>query len=72
MVDKALVLENQRGIMERKRKMQHTGAQGSNKRFHDGSSSQELVLHIKNSWQRSYVSRIPHENFGYLRENHLE
>jgi hypothetical protein len=27
MVDKALVLENRRGIMERKRKMQHTGAQ---------------------------------------------
>jgi hypothetical protein len=25
MVDKALVLENQRGIMERKRKMQRTG-----------------------------------------------
>jgi hypothetical protein len=40
MVDKALVLENQRGIMERKRKMQHTGSQGSNMRFHVGSSSQ--------------------------------
>jgi hypothetical protein len=26
MVDKALVLENRRGIMERKRKMQHTGS----------------------------------------------
>jgi hypothetical protein len=25
MVDKALVLENRRGIMEQKRKMQHTG-----------------------------------------------
>jgi hypothetical protein len=32
MVDKALVLENQRGIMERKRKMQHTRSQGSNTR----------------------------------------
>jgi hypothetical protein len=33
MVDKDLVLENQRGIMEHKMKMQRTGAQGSNKRF---------------------------------------
>jgi hypothetical protein len=40
MVDKALVLENQRGIMERKRKMQRTGPQGSNTRVHVGSSSQ--------------------------------
>jgi hypothetical protein len=39
MVDKALVLENRRGIMERKRKIQHTGSQGSNTRFHVGSSS---------------------------------
>jgi hypothetical protein len=39
MVNKALVLENQREIVEQKRKMQHTGAQGSNKRFYDGSSS---------------------------------
>jgi hypothetical protein len=39
MVDKALVLENRRGIMERKRKMQRTGAQGSNTRFRVGSSS---------------------------------
>jgi hypothetical protein len=40
MVDKALVLENQRGIMERKRKLQHTGSQGSNTKFYVGSSSQ--------------------------------
>jgi hypothetical protein len=39
MVDKALVLENRRGIMERKRKMQHTRPQGSNKRVRVGSSS---------------------------------
>jgi hypothetical protein len=39
MVDKALVLENQRGIMERKRKMQCTGPQGSNTRILVGSSS---------------------------------
>jgi hypothetical protein len=39
MVDKALVLENRRGIMELKRKMQHTGSQGSNTRFHVGSLS---------------------------------
>jgi hypothetical protein len=40
MVDKSLVLENRRGIMERKRKMQHTGPQGSNMRVRVGSSSQ--------------------------------
>jgi hypothetical protein len=45
MVDKALVLENRRGIMERKRKMQRTGAQGSHKRFCDGSSSQGPIFH---------------------------
>jgi hypothetical protein len=39
MVDKALVLENQRGIMERKRKMQRTGPQGSSTKFRVGSSS---------------------------------
>jgi hypothetical protein len=39
MVDKALVLENRRGIMEQKRKMQHTGPQGSNTRVCIGSSS---------------------------------
>jgi hypothetical protein len=39
MVDKALVLENQRGIMERKRKMQRTVSQGSSTRFRVGSSS---------------------------------
>jgi hypothetical protein len=45
MVDKALVLENRRGIMESKRKMQCTSAQGSNKKFHDGSSSHGHVFH---------------------------
>jgi hypothetical protein len=39
MVDMALALENRRGIMERKRKMQRTGSQGSNTRFRVGSSS---------------------------------
>jgi hypothetical protein len=39
MVDKALVLENRRGIIEQKRKMQRTGSQGSNTRFRVGSSS---------------------------------
>jgi hypothetical protein len=39
MADKSLVLENRRGIMERKRKMRRTGSQGSNTRFHVGSSS---------------------------------
>jgi hypothetical protein len=40
MVDKALVLENRRGIMERKRKIQRTRPQGSNVRIRVGSSSQ--------------------------------
>jgi hypothetical protein len=44
MVDKALVLENRRGIMERNRKMQHTGSQGSNTRFHVSSSSQGPIF----------------------------
>jgi hypothetical protein len=39
MVDKALVLENRRGIMERKRTMQRTRPQGSNTRVRVGSSS---------------------------------
>jgi hypothetical protein len=39
MVDKALFLENRRGIMEHKRKMQRTGSQGSNTRFRVDSSS---------------------------------
>jgi hypothetical protein len=39
MVDKALVLENRRGIMEQKRTMQRPGLQGSNTRFRVGSSS---------------------------------
>jgi hypothetical protein len=40
MVDKALVLENRRVIMERKRKMQCTGPHRSNMRIFVGSSSQ--------------------------------
>jgi hypothetical protein len=44
MVDKALVHENQKGITERKRKMQHTGSQGSNTRFCVGSSSQGPIF----------------------------
>jgi hypothetical protein len=45
MVDKALVLKNRRGIMERKRKIQRTGALGSNKRFHEDSPSQGPIFH---------------------------
>jgi hypothetical protein len=44
MVDKALVLKNQRGIMERKRKMQRTRAQESHKWFRDGSSLQGPIF----------------------------
>jgi hypothetical protein len=45
MVDNALVLENRRGIMEHKRKMQHARAQGSHKKLCDGSSSQGPIFH---------------------------
>jgi hypothetical protein len=45
-VDMALVLENRRGIMEQKRKMQRTGPQGSNTRIHVGSSSQGPNLRL--------------------------
>jgi hypothetical protein len=45
LVDIALVLKNQREIMERKRKMQRTGSQGSNTRFRVGSSSQGSNFH---------------------------
>jgi hypothetical protein len=43
-VDKTLVLENRRGILERKRKMQHTGSHGSNTRFCVGSSSERPIF----------------------------
>ena len=39
MVNKALVLENRRGIIDRKRKMQRQGPQGNNTRLRVGSSS---------------------------------
>jgi hypothetical protein len=45
MVDKALVLENRRGIMEQKRKMQRTGPQGSSTRVRVSSSSQGPNFH---------------------------
>jgi hypothetical protein len=45
LVDKALVLENRRGIMERKRKMQRTRSQESNTRFRVGSSSRGPVFY---------------------------
>jgi hypothetical protein len=44
MVDKALVLENRSGIIERKRKMQRTRSQGGNTRFCVGSSSQGPIF----------------------------
>jgi hypothetical protein len=45
MVDKPLVLENRKGIVERKRNMQRTGSQEGSTRFHVGSSSQRHVFH---------------------------
>jgi hypothetical protein len=56
MVDKALVLENRQGIMERKRKVQHTGAQGSNKKFSVGSSSEGPTFHSGQQQPRMQVA----------------
>jgi hypothetical protein len=55
MVDKALVLENRRGIMERKRKMQRTGSQGSNTRSCVGLSSRG---HMFRPMQQSGQPRV--------------
>jgi hypothetical protein len=44
MVDKGLVLENERGLMEHKKKMKRTGAPENNQKFCDGSSSQGHVF----------------------------
>jgi hypothetical protein len=62
MVDKTLVLENQRGIMERKRKMQRTGSQGSHTRFRVGSSSQGPVFHLG---QQSGQPRVQAASQGF-------
>jgi hypothetical protein len=61
-VDKTLVLENQRGIMERKRKMQHTGLQGSITRFHVGSSSQRPIFY---PGQQSGLPRVQAAGQGF-------
>jgi hypothetical protein len=45
MVDNALVLENQRGIMQHKREIQRTRAPRNNKKFHDVFSSQGPIFH---------------------------
>jgi hypothetical protein len=71
MVDKALVLENRRGIMECKWKMQHTRARGSNKRFYDGSSSQGPIFHSSQQQRKQVATQgfqtpqcqIQHTNF---------
>jgi hypothetical protein len=62
MVDKALVLENRRGIMEHKRKMQRTGSQGSNMRFRVGSSLQGPNFH---SGQQSGQPRMQAAGQGF-------
>jgi hypothetical protein len=62
MVDKALVLEHRRGIMERKRKMERTGSQGSNTRFHVGSSSRGPVFRPV---QRSAQPRVQAAGQGF-------
>jgi hypothetical protein len=62
MVDKALVLENRRGIMEQKRKMQHTGSQGSNTRLCVGSSSQGPIFR---PGQQSEQSRMQTAGQGF-------
>jgi hypothetical protein len=62
MVEKALVLENRRGIMERKRKMQRTGSQGSNTRFHVGSSSRG---HVFRPMQQNGQPRVQDAGQGF-------
>jgi hypothetical protein len=62
MVDKALVLENRRGVMEQKRKMQRTGSQGSNTRFRVGSSSQG---HVFRPGQQSGHPRVQAAGQGF-------
>jgi hypothetical protein len=62
MVDMALVLENRRGIMERKRKMQHTRSQGSNTRFCVGSASQGPMFRPR---QQSEQPRVQAASQGF-------
>jgi hypothetical protein len=62
MVGKALVLENRRGIMERKRKMQRTGSQGSDIRFRVGSSSRGPMFRPV---QRSAQPRVQATGQGF-------
>jgi hypothetical protein len=57
MLDKALVLENKRAIMERKRKMQHMGAQGTHKKFRDGSSSQGPIFRFGQQQRMQVVAQ---------------
>jgi hypothetical protein len=45
MVNKALVLENRIGVMERKRKLVHQHQLGSSSRPHIATSSAGLVFH---------------------------
>jgi hypothetical protein len=59
MVDKTVVLENRRGIMECKRKMQHTRAHRS-KRFHECDRTP-----LK---KQGFVSQDPTRGFSMKRE----
>jgi hypothetical protein len=45
MVNKALVLENRRGLMERKRKLVHQHQLGSSSRLHVATSSAGPMFH---------------------------
>jgi hypothetical protein len=62
MVDKALVHENRRGIMERKIKMQRTGTQGSNTILCIRSSSRGPVFH---PMQQSGQPRVQATSQGF-------
>jgi hypothetical protein len=57
MLDKALVLENKRAIIERKRKMQRMGAQGTHKKFRDGSSSQGPIFRFGQQQRMQVVAQ---------------
>jgi hypothetical protein len=55
MVNKALVLENHHGAMERKRKQEHQQQASSNSKLRIGSSSLGVVLHlVQQQQQRSH------------------
>jgi hypothetical protein len=62
MVDNALVLENQRGIMQRKREIQRTRAPRNNKKFHDVFLLKDLFSILVSS----KGCKVQHKDFKLL------